>query len=213
MGNMQRNRRTGVHPVVPRTAQLVIAAYATAAKPSVAMPGRYIANFNDVEIRVESATGNLRGYLDATSTLNAAVVEIRSVRGEQVAASIGNHTQAQVAGALADHTQAQVAGALADHPVHQHDITTVVAAGGGSALTEPVIAGPFESAGGGQVNPNAVDANAAAQAHAAGAAALAHAAGAAALAHATIANAYAEDREIADQALAATITVTAPMVV
>lgn len=97
--------------------------------------------------------------------------------------AIPDHPQADVIAAVADHPQADVAGALADHPVHQHDITTVTAAGGGSAMTEPAVAGALETAGAGQTNPNAVDANAAAQAHAAGAAAVAHAAGAAAVAH------------------------------
>jgi hypothetical protein len=41
---------------------------------------------------------------------------------------------------------------------HQHNITTVGAAGGGKAMTEPVIPGPLETAGAGQANTNAVDA-------------------------------------------------------
>ena len=40
---------------------------------------------------------------------------------------------------------------------HLHDLTTVVAAGAGTAVTEPVIPGPLEAAGGGQTNPDAVD--------------------------------------------------------
>jgi len=40
---------------------------------------------------------------------------------------------------------------------HQHDVTTVAAAGGGSAMTEPLVAGPLETAGAGQVNAGAVD--------------------------------------------------------
>lgn len=40
---------------------------------------------------------------------------------------------------------------------HQHDITTVAAAGGGGALTDPATPGAIESAGGGQVNTDAID--------------------------------------------------------
>ena len=40
---------------------------------------------------------------------------------------------------------------------HQHDVTTVAAAGGGSAMTEAAIAGALETAGAGQTNPDAVD--------------------------------------------------------
>jgi len=79
--------------------------------------------------------------------------------------------------ALADHAQANIVGALADHAVHGHDMTLVVPAGAGTAVTAPVIAGPIEQAGGPVVNPGAVDVLAAAQAHAAGAAAVAHAGG------------------------------------
>lgn len=100
-----------------------------------------------------------------------------------VIAALADHAAADVAAGVADHSQANIVAAIADHAVHQHDITTVAAAGGGAAMTEPAIAGPLETAGAGQTNTNAVDANAAAQAHAAGAAAVAHAAGVA-VAHA-----------------------------
>ena len=56
MGNMQRRRGKGIHPIVRRTAQLVIAGYATVAKPAIPLPGKYIADWSDVKIRVESAT-------------------------------------------------------------------------------------------------------------------------------------------------------------
>ena len=119
----------------------------------------------------------------------AVIAAIADHAAADIATGVIDHPQADIVGALADHAaadiatgvidhpQADIVGALADHPVHQHDITTVVAAGGGAALTEPAVAGPLETAGAGQTNPNAVDANAAAQAHAAGAAAVAHAAG------------------------------------
>jgi len=95
----------------------------------------------------------------------------------RVPSSLADHTGAQVAAGLADHAPADVVAAIADHAAHGHDITTVVAAGGGGALTDPAVAGPLESAGGGQVNTGAVDVLAAAQAHAAGASPVAHAAG------------------------------------
>ncbi|MBI4029422.1 MAG: hypothetical protein HY376_03585 [Candidatus Blackburnbacteria bacterium] len=52
------------------------------------------------------------------------------------------------------------------HATQAHDVTTVAAAGGGGALTEPVAAGPFESSAGGQVNPNVTALTAATLAHA-----------------------------------------------
>ena len=79
---------------------------------------------------------------------------------------------------VADHAAAAIVGAIADHAVHGHDITTVAAAGGGSAMTEAVIPGPLETAGAGQVNPAAVDNLAAVQAHGAGAAPVTHTIGA-----------------------------------
>ena len=88
-----------------------------------------------------------------------------------------------------DHTALGVVGAVAVHAAHPHNLTTVVAAGGGAAMTEPLVAGPLESAGGGQVNPGAVDVLAAAQAHAAGAAPLVNAFGAGApVAHTNVAS-------------------------
>ena len=80
--------------------------------------------------------------------------------------------------ALADHPQADIVGALADHAVHGHDMTLVTPAGAGVAVTAPAIPGPLEQVGGPVVNPAAVDALAAVQAHAAGAAAVPHAGGA-----------------------------------
>ena len=74
-------------------------------------------------------------------------------------ATIPNHLAAAI----------QASAPINDHAAHGHNITTVVAAGGGGALTDPVIPGPLESAGGGQVNTAAVDVLAAAQAHAFGA--------------------------------------------
>ena len=103
---------------------------------------------------------------------------------ERLPSALANHTQAEVIDAIAVHAQALIVGALLDHPVHQHDITLVAPAGGGGAVTAPVIAGPIEQVGGPVTNPNAVDANAAAQAHAAGAAAVTHLVGANPLAHA-----------------------------
>jgi len=79
--------------------------------------------------------------------------------------------------ALADHPQADIVGALADHAVHGHDMTLVVPAGAGVAVTAPAVAGPLEQVGGPVTNPGAVDVLAAAQAHAAGAAAAAHVGG------------------------------------
>ena len=75
---------------------------------------------------------------------------------------------------IPDHAAADVIAAIDDHAVHGHDITTVAAAGGGAAVTEPAVAGPLETAGAGQTNPAAVDALAAAQAHAATATDVAH---------------------------------------
>ena len=99
-----------------------------------------------------------------------------------IVGALADHAAAAVVAAFADHTQAAIVAAVADHAAHGHDITTVGPAGGGGAVTDPLIPGPLESAGGGQVNVGAVDVLAAAQAHAAGAAAVAHVAGAA-LAH------------------------------
>lgn len=110
--------------------------------------------------------------------------------GQIIAASIlrggftvTDHAAADVVAALADHGAASVVAAVDDHAVHGHDITTVAAAGGGSAMTEPAVAGALETAGAGQTNTAAVDVLAAAQAHAATAVDVAHAAGAAAVAH------------------------------
>lgn len=101
-----------------------------------------------------------------------------------IVGALADHAQAAIVGALADHAQAAIVGALADHAAHGHNITTVAAAGGGAALTQPLVPGPIETAAAPQVNVGAVDVLGAAQAHAAGAAAVAHAAGAAAVAHA-----------------------------
>ena len=78
---------------------------------------------------------------------------------------------------LVAHPQADIVAALADHPVHGHDMT-LVAVVGGVVVTAPAVAGPIEQVGGPVTHPGAVDALAAAQAHAAGAAAVAHAGGA-----------------------------------
>ncbi len=104
-----------------------------------------------------------------------------------VIAAVDDHAAAAVVAAIDDHAAAAVVAAIDDHPVHGHDITTVIAAGGGSAVTEPVIPGPLESAGGGQTNPAAVDPLPAAQAHAATAVPVAHAATAVPVAHAATA--------------------------
>jgi len=79
---------------------------------------------------------------------------------------------------LVAHPQADIVAAIADHAVHDHNMTLVGPAGGGAVVTAPVIAGPIEQVGGPVTHPGAVDALAAAQAHAAGAAAVAHAGGA-----------------------------------
>ena len=97
--------------------------------------------------------------------------------------NLAAHGQADIIAAIDDHQQADVVDALADHGVHQHDITSVVAAGGGGALTDPLIPGPLESVGGGQVNAGAVDNIGAAQAHADGTTPPPHAAGVNPVAH------------------------------
>lgn len=95
-------------------------------------------------------------------------------------ATTDEHAAAELQAAIPvdDHTQAEIVAAVLDHPVHPHNLTTVGAAGGGTAVTEPVVPGPLEAAGGGQVNPAAVDDLAAAQGHADGAAPVAHVYGA-----------------------------------
>ena len=71
-------------------------------------------------------------------------------------------THTHAAGAV----DAHVVSAQPDaHGTQAHDITTVAAAGGGSALTEAVGATALESTGAGQVNTNAVAASAATLAH------------------------------------------------
>ncbi|MBI4029421.1 MAG: hypothetical protein HY376_03580 [Candidatus Blackburnbacteria bacterium] len=64
---------------------------------------------------------------------------------------------AHAGGAVDTHAAAGVTQPDA-HAQHQHAVTTVMAAGGGSALTEPMVAGAFETAGAGQTNTGAVDA-------------------------------------------------------
>lgn len=48
---------------------------------------------------------------------------------------------------------------ITSHGTHPHNITTVAAAGGGTAMLTPMVAGPLE--GGAQVNTSAVDVSAA----------------------------------------------------
>ena len=215
MGNMQAIYGRGVHPLNRVQRTLVIANYATVAKPSLVMPCKYIDDWNDVDIRVETATGNIRGIVDATSTRNMVVVELRAVRGEQIAAAVTDHTQAQVVAAIGDHTQAQVVASLADHAAHAHTLITQGVAGAvGIAIGWDVGFAQIEDAGGVALHTmagggaTAIQDTAAAMVHAGGAD-LTHVAGGATVAHATVANAYAEDREIADQAVAATIIVLA----
>ena len=216
MGNLQASRGTGVHPLTRVRQTLVIANYATGAKPSLVLPCKYVGNWNDVDIRVETAAGNLRGVADATSTRNQLVVEIRSLRGEQLAATVGNHTQAQVVAAVGNHTQVQVVAAILDHPVHAHDLISQGLGGAvGVTIGYDAIA-PTQLEDGGAAALHTWPGGGAtgvqdfaAMAHAVGGAPVVHGAGGAPVAHATIANAYAEDREIADQAVAATIIVEA----
>jgi len=104
---------------------------------------------------------DMSGFLgrDELLALLAGAVRTTVIAG----GAAGNHTVAGIA--VGDALRAVLHISMGAHAAHGHDITTVVAAGGGSAVTEPVIAGPFESAGGGQTNPGAVDVLAAAQAH------------------------------------------------
>ena len=64
-----------------------------------------------------------------------------------------NYSNGQVLASL------QGAFTVTTHGTHQHDITTVAAAGAGTAMLTPMVAGSLE--GGAQVNTNAVNASAA----------------------------------------------------
>lgn len=122
----------------------------------------------------------------ATHTLPSLAPAIGQIIAAQILRggfTLADHAAAAIAGAVADHGAASVIAAIDDHAAHGHDITTVAAAGGGSAMTEPAAPGALETAGAGQTNVGAVDALAAAQAHAATATDVAHAAGAAAVTH------------------------------
>lgn len=143
---------------------------------SISITGGYLVEVAAVAANVVTYTVTNPRALIAAADVVAAVANHPAA---DIVAGLANHAAVDVVAAIIDHPQADIVGAIADHAAHGHDITTVVPAGGGGAITDPAIPGPLESAGGGQVNAGAVDVLAAAQAHAAGAAAVAHAAGAA----------------------------------
>lgn len=119
------------------------ASYSSAARPTVTFARiRNIRSLQDVviwapgyDIDIVSISGNVATY---------------RVRFPTMA-----HTHTFTGSAMGTHNHTFTGSAMG---THQHDITTVVAAGGGGALTDPAVAGPLESAGGGQTNTNAVDA-------------------------------------------------------
>lgn len=125
--------------------------------------------------------------------------------------AISDHAAAAVIAAIDDHAAVDVIASIDDHPVHGHNITMVVAAGGGGAVTAPAIPGPLESAGGAATMTGAVDALAAAQAHAATATAVAHAASATAVAH-TLTGASPVVAAVATKSDEDTITLNVPTV-
>lgn len=101
-------------------------------------------------------------------TIPAAAPDIQAVVSAQIV---------RLPVSLANHLPAAVVAAIADHAAHGHNITMVGPAGGGAAVTAPVVPGPLEQVGGPVVNPAAVDVLAAAQAHAGSAVPVAHAGG------------------------------------
>ena len=139
------------------------------------------------------ATHTLPSYAPSIGQIIAA----RILRGGGF--TIDDHAAADVLASIDDHAAADVIAAIDDHAAHGHDITMAAAAGGGGAVTAPVIPGQLESAGGVATMTGAVDALAAAQAHAATAVPVAHAATAVDVAHALT---------TADPSVAATATKT-----
>ena len=103
----------------------------------------------------------MAGFLSRNDlvTLLAGAVRTTVIAG----GAAGNHTVAGID--IGDALRAVLHISMGAHAAHGHDITTVAAIGGGSALTEPAIAGPLETAGAGQTNPDAVDVLAAPQDH------------------------------------------------
>lgn len=70
--------------------------------------------------------------------------------GQVLAYRVGAYTHASTA------VDAHAGSAVTAHGTHQHNVTTVAAAGGGTAMLTPMVAGALE--GGAQTNTNAVDA-------------------------------------------------------
>lgn len=136
-----------------------------------ALGGRMTRGFTMAGFLSRTELENLLAGAVRTTVIPGGAVGDHTVTGIRV----GDALRSVLSLALSDHGAADVIAAIDDHGAHGHSITTVAPAGGGAALTEPAVAGAIESAGGGQVNPGAVDALAADQAHAATAVDVAHA--------------------------------------